>query len=460
MSGASRHFDILILGAGYPGLMAALTLAEAGCNVALLDRLPIGGNLPPAPGENQSSISGGHVTYGYSQDYHTLTQRYGEKFARSLFRVSVEGVDLVEQTCAKYNIEDAAFRRGYMILPRIIPEREELEKSFSGMERQDLLRGREYLLDHTETQRRLASPEFGLGSLYSTVHGQLEPREYVLGLARAALNRGVTLLDQVLITGIRAYADGYEAHSQHGDIYRASRMIVCGGSFLLQQNLFPELRVYQAAIGNYAVKTEPLSENVRAALFPDGYCGAFSDMRRANVLYARLDSLNRLDFGAYCFTGSKPNAAQVEQLLYRTFPVLAAENIKIQYGRYGRLSGSLNEIAQIFSPSPKSSLIHLSPSLSFDPDHDRLLVLSALGSEGINMGTTLGQAAAHAFLGKPDVLNLFSTIRHRRLPVSFPWESANRVRDRFFGQTLKSLDRAASYDNALGVVARKIAECI
>lgn len=127
--------------------------------------------------------------------------------------------------------------------------------------------------------------------------------------------------------------------------------------------------------------------------------------------------------------------------MYRTFPVLAEASIKVQADRFGRLSGSLNEIVQIFRPERSSlSALSASPTLSltdlvpFDPDQDGFILISALGSEGINMGTTVGQAAAHALMERAEVLNLFSVIHHRRLPVTFPWERANRWRDRAFGE--------------------------
>lgn len=467
MGAPMTSFDVVVIGAGYAGLMAALTLAQEGRAVGLIDRLPIGGNLPPTPGENQSSISGGHVTYGFSQDYSDLARRYGQEFAQSLLHVSIDGVDLVERTCTAYGIEDAAFRRGYLILPRNAREWHALERAHAAIRPMMPMDTSDYLLDSSAVRARLSSPEFTFGGLFSSIHGQIEPREYVLGLARAARACGVTIIDQTLIGAVRFVNSGYEAISATGDVFRAPKMIVCGGSYLLQQSLFPELRSYQAVIGNYAIKTEPLPARIIDALFPSGYSGAFADMRRTNVLYARLDSLNRLDFGASCFSDPLPNARVVETMMYRTFPVLAEASIKVQAGRFGRLSGSLNEIAQIFRPersslslSSDSSSFPLTPSVKFDPDQDGFILISALGSEGINMGTTVGQAAAHAFMGRADVLNLFSVIRHRRLPVTFPWEPANRWRDRVFGDALRVIDHAASGDDVMGALARAIADRI
>src|SRR5436190_20680348 len=73
-----KRCDVAIIGAGYAGLAAALTLARAGRSVVVLDAL--------APGEGASSRSGGMIGHGHRLSYIKLIERFGPRKARDLIR--------------------------------------------------------------------------------------------------------------------------------------------------------------------------------------------------------------------------------------------------------------------------------------------------------------------------------------------------------------------------------------
>lgn len=448
--------DVVIVGAGYAGLMAALTLGRAGRSVIVVDAQPLGGNTDSELGYNQSAISGGHVTYGYSQNYEGLAQKYGMDFAVSLFQLSVRGVDLVEKNCHDYNIADAAFHKGYVMLARNARDEEHLVEYLKQTEKFGKIIGKERLMNATETQSMIASPAFYCGSLYSSLHGQLEPRAYVLGLAQAAKDCGVQMIESVKIKTFQVSANEATAIAQNGDIYIGEQMIVSGGTGILRGGHFPVMRQYQATVGNYAVKTQPLPEHIIAQIFPSGYQGAFSDLRRSDVLYARLDSRNCLDFGAFSFGGAHPNAADVENLLYTTFSQLRDAGIGINSRRYGFLAGTRQEMVQIFQSQKGGQVL---PVQKYDAS-SRLTVLSAFAAEGINLGTITGEAMANALLGDAANFNILAHIAHQKMPITFPWECANRLRDTFLAGLLSVVDKQASKTGLMSVFARGLARFV
>ena len=63
--------DVAIVGAGYAGLSAALTLARAGRSVVVLDA--------DAPGYGASSRSGGMIGHGHRLSYTKLIEQYGAR---------------------------------------------------------------------------------------------------------------------------------------------------------------------------------------------------------------------------------------------------------------------------------------------------------------------------------------------------------------------------------------------
>ena len=65
-----KQADVVIVGAGYAGLTAGLTLARAGRSVVILDKMN--------PGEGASSRNGGITSGNIRLSYAELVRKYGE----------------------------------------------------------------------------------------------------------------------------------------------------------------------------------------------------------------------------------------------------------------------------------------------------------------------------------------------------------------------------------------------
>lgn len=451
-SSLPKHTEFLVIGAGYAGIVAALELAKAGKQVVLVDALPIGGNPDARPGGNQSAISGGHVTFGYGQDYERLTHTLGPEAARKIFRHSLAGVHRVRDYVAAYGMTEAGWREGLVFLARNETDRILLQK----MKEEHMSLGgdpsAERLLSPEETAAKISSPAFKSGALSSLLGGQIEPRGYVLGLANAAASHGAMICGETNVVDIKDVGSSLTVLLDSGRSIRADKVIVSGGTQMVRSNLFPEMRKYMAVVGNVAVRTAPLPEDVKVAIFPSGYPGAFSDLHTTDVLYARLDRLGRLDFGAYSFAGMTPNTDQVLNLLHETFPVLREKNVAIESTRFGFLCGTRSMTTQFYQPDAAGQ-VH--PVSRFYPSA-RLLVMGGFGAEGITLGTSAGFEAAQAFLGNPEGLNLLSSIPHRRLPVTFPAEFLNRLRDDFFVRAYSLADQNRYARSVKGALARSV----
>src|SRR5947208_5014352 len=83
-----KSCDVAIIGAGYAGLSAALTLARAGRSVVVLDAL--------APGEGASSRSGGMIGHGHRLSYTRLIERFGSQKARDLIREGMASLEFAK----------------------------------------------------------------------------------------------------------------------------------------------------------------------------------------------------------------------------------------------------------------------------------------------------------------------------------------------------------------------------
>ena len=89
--------DVAIVGAGYAGLSAALTLARAGRSVVVLDAV--------APGEGASSRSGGMIGHGHRLSYAKLIERFGPEKAKDLVREGMASLDFATTLITEEKID-------------------------------------------------------------------------------------------------------------------------------------------------------------------------------------------------------------------------------------------------------------------------------------------------------------------------------------------------------------------
>ena len=92
--------DVAIIGAGYTGLNAAITLAQQGRKVILLEAKRVGWG---ASGRN-----GGQVNIGQNKDPEQLVRMMGRDDARLLWQYGLDAVRLVRQRLSEFGIDAQA----------------------------------------------------------------------------------------------------------------------------------------------------------------------------------------------------------------------------------------------------------------------------------------------------------------------------------------------------------------
>src|SRR5262245_9634706 len=84
-----ERVDVAIVGGGYTGLSAALTLAKAGATAVVLERHSIGWGA--------SSRNGGMVTTGLKISPAALIEKFGKRIGRELWQASLDAISCVEE---------------------------------------------------------------------------------------------------------------------------------------------------------------------------------------------------------------------------------------------------------------------------------------------------------------------------------------------------------------------------
>ena len=194
--------DVAIVGAGYTGLVAALTLARAGRSVVVLDA--------QAPGEGASSRNGGIASANLHRSFGTLIDDVGLEGAKAIYTeaaaarahlrdlVTEEKIDCAYALVGRFS--GAVRPRDYDRLGR---EADLLNKHLDlGVE----------MVPRSEQHRELATDIYFGGEVRPDI-ACLHPALFHAGLLDRATLAGVTVIGRTPVTGIVREDQGF--HGQY-----------------------------------------------------------------------------------------------------------------------------------------------------------------------------------------------------------------------------------------------------
>jgi gamma-glutamylputrescine oxidase len=188
--------DVAVIGAGYAGCMAALTLARAGRSVVVLDA--------NEPGFGGSTRSGGMIGHGHRLSYPALKARLGQPKAVALLHEGMASLNFCVDLIADERL-DAQFNRVGRFRGAWLPT----DYDTMGREADQLRRevGLEvHLVPKSEQHREIATDAYHGGLLFPT-HGGLHPAAFHRALLARTREAGATVLAHTPITSVRHHSD-------------------------------------------------------------------------------------------------------------------------------------------------------------------------------------------------------------------------------------------------------------
>lgn len=385
-----QKVDVVVLGAGYTGLSAALQLATSGMRVAILEQAQVGWGA--------SSRNGGQVLTGLKHAISDVKRQMGLGRARELFQASLDSIACLEALLVEQQIDCDYSRCGHIQAAWKPAHYQAFEQEAETMARdfQHIVR----LVPRSQQGEELGA-ELYHGLLVDERSGGLNPAKYVHGLAAAAQRAGALIYQNTPAAGIERVPGGFRVHTPHG-VLACQQVFVATNGYTGAVTPWLQRRVIP--IGSYIIASEPLPTDVAARLLP----------RRRMVFdsknflaYFRLSPDQRLVFGgrAAFFPSNaetvRQSAALLRDEMVQTFPELAG--VKVEYAWGGTLGFTLD----------------LYPHAG-----ERAGLWYALGyaGHGVAMATYLGQQTARQMLGEP-VENPFTQMPFPGVPLyrGNPW---------------------------------------
>jgi gamma-glutamylputrescine oxidase len=374
--------DVCVVGGGIAGCTAALSLAERGYRVALLEARRIGWGA--------SGRGGGQVLHGLAAEQDRIQALVGPEDARRLWDLSLEAIAQLKERIARHAI-DCDWVDGQM-LAAIKPRQWRALAGWAGelSGRYDYRSAR--LIGREELRALLATGRY-LGALYDANGGHLHPLRYTLGLGAAAARAGALVHEGSRVLRLEGDGSGHRIHTAEGAV-ECAHVLLAGNAWL--GGLVPELQRKLMAVGSYLVATEPLGEARARALIANN--AAVCDTNWI-LDYFRRTGDHRLLFGGrvnYSGLDLRAIGPATARRMRAVFPQLAGTRIDFAWGC--QLDITLNR-APHFG--------RLRPGVYF---------LQGFSGHGMALAGLGGVLAAEAIAGTCERFDVFARLPHRDFP--------------------------------------------
>lgn len=305
----------LIVGSGYTGLSAAITLAEAGqSDIIVIDAMRIG--------EGASSRNGGQIGNGPKFTLDQATRRFGAKRAGEI-------------------MEDYSSSMNFMVeRASTLPESIDLNRSgtvVGAHSRKDMEKLRQFCANLPEDQRaeceivekedihRVLKTDIYRGAMVRHTQGTIHPAKYVRALARRAQDLGVRIVTGWRFTGARSQDGGHVASLS--DVETGAVAEISADKILFGMNGYvgpevPWLRKRTIPVQSYMIATEEMPYDLLEELIPQNR--AVGDTKRILYYFRRSPDGRRILFGgrARFRTSTEEQGAEgLRRFMESTFPV-------------------------------------------------------------------------------------------------------------------------------------------
>jgi glycine/D-amino acid oxidase-like deaminating enzyme len=301
--------DVVIIGAGFTGLSAALFLREAGVDVAVIEAME--------PGWGASGRNNGQVIPTLSRpDPDDIIARHraaGERFV-ALLRDSASNLfNVIRRYQIQAEQEQAGWVQPVHSPGRIkIAERRVRQWSKFGAPVE--------MLSRDETRAMLGSDAW-FGGFWNRSGGHINPLALSRGLAQTVLQRGGRIYARSPAISFERQNQRWVVQTAQGQI-SGRALIVATNAYTgeFSKSLAPDLAHEVMPVLSWQMATQPLSESARKTIIPGRQ--AMSDTH-GELYFARYDARNRLvTGGAVIGPGNKPERIKVRvaERLQRLWP--------------------------------------------------------------------------------------------------------------------------------------------
>lgn len=396
--------DVLIVGAGYTGLHAAIQTARAGransyyrCGRA---------------GWGCSTRNGGQISTSVKPSYTKLKKRYGEQLAIEILSEGQASRDYIEHFIKTENIDCNFGSVGRFHGAHTKRQYEKLVREYSEPSN-PVFNTEAFIVPKEDQQSELGTHAY-YGGVVFPKHASVDPAKYHSGLVDVALKAGVKIVSYCKAEEINRNKGGFEVKTSKG-LVSAKKVVIATNGYT--GSLTPWLRNRVISIGSYIIATEEIPEELMQRLFPTNR--VLSDTRKLVYYYRPSPDRKRVLFGGRVSlyeTDPRKSGPKLHRELVALFPEL--KETRINHSWAGRVAYTFDE------------LMHAG-------EHDGIYYAAGYCGSGVGMASYLGMRIGQQVSEVTKEPTAFSKIPFKGRPYynGIPWflapsVIAYRIRDR------------------------------
>ena len=330
--------DVAIVGAGYTGLSAAMTLARAGRSVQVFDK--------QRPGEGASTRNGGITSGNLRPSNDALAANFGAPAAAAI----LEEGKAAREDLYRF-IADEAIDCDFKLVGRFAG-------AYAPADYDRLARDADHLhgtlgieahpVQRTEQRQYLGTDTYHGGAVRMDIGG-LHPAKFHAGMLRVALAAGVVIHGETAVTNVAEAGDGWTVTTARGAT-TARDVLTCTNGYTDRSDRW--LRRRLVPLRSRIIATAPLSENLMGELMPRRMM--CTETRKLHYYYRPSPDGTRILFGGRDAAIGNDPAAPTEALrraLISIFPVL--DDVQLDHSWFGNVAMHRDMIPRIFAHGGK-----------------------------------------------------------------------------------------------------------
>lgn len=363
-----KSADIVIIGSGYTGLSAALTLARAGRDVVILEQDSVGFGA--------SSRNFGMLGRQYKYDFTTLVEKLGLERAKALYDGCNQAFAFVNTLIEREGIDCFHAPSGRYVAANTPAHLEALEKELSA--RKQHFGHAFHMVSRSGQPTELVTEKF-VGGAVIPEHRTVHPGLLHNGLADRVRRAGAAIHSGTRVLSVHRVGDGWQVETSRG-VVAAQHLVAATNGYTGKAT--PWLRRRVVPIRAYMIATEPLDPAMLANVLPSrrGFHDCAHEME-----YARISpDGSRIIYGA--LTGQvhddpRKVALILRRKMLKLFPQLG--QVRVSHSWTGQCAGTFD----YFPHRGRHEGMHFAMGYCF--------------GAGMPFGTWLGDAVARGILGEP-----------------------------------------------------------
>ncbi len=275
-----------VIGAGFTGLRCALSLAEAGSKVVVLDAGDVGWG---ASGRNGGQVNP-MLPFNGPDDLRRLV---GPVAAERLAEVSLGSADALFNLILRHDLKCDPRQKGWLRVDHCDKAGRASRGNVEGWNRE----GADFQVVIGDDLQRLTGSKAYKTGVLAPRGGAVQPLSLAREVARVAKAHGAQIYGGSGVTRLEQAEGGWVAHTAKGRVNSEWVVVATNG---YSDDLLPDVSRSILPLVSVQVATEPLAGDGVSAILPRGH--TVSDTRRV-IMYGRREPDNRMVFGGHGSVG-------------------------------------------------------------------------------------------------------------------------------------------------------------